>query len=806
MALGFKRKKRFTFTDPLIVKMTFDQEYDPENNETVRQIIDDIAPQEQDQGLQPISETLPFATFQTAEDLFERIRDDIAAPNATVVSFEELAVYEYNADKRINKSNPEELLVISDFEIGYDYQNLTKIIFEDIFNNVDNADIEYNEKLQYVQSIKKAYQDSLNVGEDDIARIPDMTEANSGEEVDLNVPSFAYNGGQPNVFPVTDSGETLPPANAEDKEQENGGIIDFGGEFSDSNSGVTVSEEQAPFNNDWQQEEFPVHVPDTPSQSVQDDMAVTPTAENLAAQAMEKGNVIAPKFDIETLASVPPEDPNYVLYMLNESKKNLNKVLRADEDKINAQNARTILNIQTENNEAVQQSVEAFKADNTSLDNLHDQVEQEIKIQKDSEYTNRQQELLNIKDQELNQAKSEYEAQVTKINQNYDSGILNLAQQLKEKYEQLAQDTYSSEFDRVSSQLNADADKIYQANKIKYDIATQDSILDLVTKAQGTLKQVFDECSLNLEQQRQTFEKAHLEALDSKTAADRAEAEKKHMVAPYEQNRQLQATLTEIKTQLSKTEADRDGLERQNQDLKANLVNLQELLKQAQSKPQILPDSNSKDNPLDELIRLKVLEMTQQNQNLLNNSGVTSDPKDSTHSDKGENNVTSHKKRNLVIKTVAIATLAFSGAGAVAYGLYDMQKQSETKEANFNNQLIKNDAKLDSAIKALAQSSSSEKNTKSDSESYQVSTSNKIDTNETQALRDNDLDAVKKADNATYQNLDEALLNGNSEWTKSALNALPDLNLADLYRAKLTIELLNKNGDKNLANSVQKAN
>ena len=54
--------------DPYTVRLEFDDEFAPENNDEIRKIIEQVSESEENENVAPLNQTLPFATFNTAED------------------------------------------------------------------------------------------------------------------------------------------------------------------------------------------------------------------------------------------------------------------------------------------------------------------------------------------------------------------------------------------------------------------------------------------------------------------------------------------------------------------------------------------------------------------------------------------------------------------------------------------------------------------------------------------------------------------------------------------------------------------
>ena len=149
------KKNATALTDPLTVRMRLGDDFDPKNNADVQAIIDDVSADEaKKDGVVAIKDSWPFATFATAEDFLGELQTKIASGN-TAVDFKEFAIWEYNPNEKYNPSskgngNPRMMISVPDFELTYDYQNLTKVFFEEIFNDPANDKNFLKENLRQV--------------------------------------------------------------------------------------------------------------------------------------------------------------------------------------------------------------------------------------------------------------------------------------------------------------------------------------------------------------------------------------------------------------------------------------------------------------------------------------------------------------------------------------------------------------------------------------------------------------------------------------------------------------------------------
>lgn len=807
MKLGFHKKKELAITDPLLLKIVFKSEFDPDSNDQIREIIDQVSDAEASQSQSPLSETLPYASFKTAEDLFSKLRE-MAAQNAQAISFQYAAIWEYDSTSKVNNDNPTEMITIENFEVGYDYQNLTKSIFEEIFNDINNADVSYDDKVDYCKQIQRAYQESTNVSNNDIARIPEIQETENGM-VALDVPSFSYEEEdlQDNQTDY-DSHSVYDPQTATfSQSQADSTPVDpaeEGRSFFDQNP-----DPKAPVSEDIHREpenSAPMSPVADASRSQAKRMDATNQIALKTNTASQRGYVAAPRFDIETLAAVAPEDEGFVNYMLNERKKHLNGILTSSEEKVNAKNTQDILNIETHNDNLIKQAVDGFKVKSDTRDSLATEIHQQLSVAKKRELAEKGSTLAQETKKLLEQAKKEYEASKQQINEQHDNDLEALQQSLVQKYEDLANQQYQERFANLTEELQTGAEKVRQQNILKFEVSLQNDITDIVTDSHDVLEQVYDDCLHDLADFQTQVTVQHTNALQARAADSRAEASRKQMIAPFEENRELTETSAELREQISKLEAEKAGLQKQNSTLEADASHAQNLLERqtAQANIPTVVTQSEPSNGFSDFLKWEAHQQTL---------------RDQKEEKENANVEQTTQLANRGVKRLAVGLFVLVAMGSAGAG-YWMHK-SNAAHADQVTQLTKKISSQSSSAKAAslrsvssskvaAQSSDATNETETSkaasTSKTNTTTTNQIDKEETKALHANKLDAIKKADNATFQKLDEALLTNNAEWVESALAALPSLNLKDNYRSQLTQSVLNNAGNKSLATSVEKEN
>ena len=207
----FKKKnktKSVMLDDKYTIRLEFADAFKPENNPQVAEAIESASEFERDNGLPEVSATLPFMTFKTTEDLFDRLRN-VVAETAEPIESSYLAIWLFDKNQKAKMGkpnseggNPHEYITLPGFKLDYDYQNLTKVIFETIFNLPENSDVSYDEKIEICQDLKQAYLESVNVDENEIARLPKESEVDKGA-VTLDVPAYSVTESEPETNVTT---------------------------------------------------------------------------------------------------------------------------------------------------------------------------------------------------------------------------------------------------------------------------------------------------------------------------------------------------------------------------------------------------------------------------------------------------------------------------------------------------------------------------------------------------------------------------------------------------------------------------
>lgn len=815
MKFGFRRKKTAIITDEMSVKILFDDDFSPESNDQIKQVVEEVSAAQAQQGLPPIEQSLPFATLKTAEDLFSKIRDKIASADTSTIAvpFKYVAIWEFDPNKKQNSSNPSESIVLENFEVPYDYQNFTKSVFEEIFNDPSNADINYESKLEYCKSVKRAYMAATNVDDREIARIPERAEVENGA-VSLDVPIFDTQiqhtetiDKQPLEEPnTTIAGESPKKLAKTDVKKTNSDDVYYDADnhtFSNVDPSlvkIKVPEKQP---SEKQPARNVISNPNPRKNGTSNRLQAQKLnaqhemfSEN--AEAQQQGRVQAPRFPISTIQEVGPADDRYVSFMLNEHKKYLNELLKNAEEKINQKNRQDILTLTDHYDKTVENAVQEFKKDNDPIKGLHDAIESKLLDAKNEEFAALTEDIDRDQQRRLEQAKQEFEAQQSQINQDHDQQIRNTDDELSEKYTTMAQREYTVESKKRLDKFKTDTEKVKAKQLRENELGLQKNISNQLIKSHDVLETFYKELVANLDEYQAKTESEHLNALSVATARDRAEAEKRHSTAPYDELKQLTTEKMQLKEAVATLQAQNAGLEKSKSELTASLqsrerenINLTRSLELASTAPKPGKTDQPEKTTIDRYIELQLAQnMAEQTaQDKAKNSKTPSN----TVENESLNNVTKGLRRSVV----GLLMVLVLGAGGTGFFIHQQNTQ--------HNQQIQ---ALQKTMSKRHSTTSTKANTKNTSTDASSATTQSTDVNATEdaALHSENLAKVQSNQGATYQVLDEAILSKNATQVQQALSKLDNLKLNDDYRTTQVESILNNAHNSDLANNVKNAN
>lgn len=785
-----KKNKRTMLDDKYTVFMVLTEDYLPKNNDAVKEIIDDLSASENADGEKSLKQTLPFATFKNAEDFLNELRT-LSANESSPIPFKYMAIWEFDKNQKpkpgkpgSGSGNPHEWITLPNFEVSYDFENLTKVLFESIFNDPNNDDVPYDEKKQIAENLKQAYMSSLGVGEDQVAHIPTEAETSRGA-VNLTIPAYAD---------VQDDVSDTPAETTTVYDPDSNTFIS-----PDEKSAVNPASQPQPSKDN-----------DEPSKDATDkdliedhvinhdhDLAI-PSREKRAnkrtindevndetAEARQKGYVEAPQFAVKVLDPVNPGQPGYVDYQLNQQKKTFNAYLKNLEKKINDSNEKAIVKQRESYRKAAAETIAQFKeAHKKDLDNLHEDIFNKLYAKKEDESKKENHKIDDQEQLELKEAKRAYEKQQEQIHEDAKANREDLEKRLTAKYDKLATDQFTKDSEKLLKQNEQEQAKLQKQQDRKYEIKAREDAAQLRINGQQTLQKAMEHYDHQLSKVRTKVTAEDMNAQQTVTAAKRAETESKRVDAPYQEIREANQTISELKAQLSKVTTERDNYQKQSVDRHTEVKNLNHKLDAVRKDYSALNKelinqqmSNSNKNSSDNLNKMVQLMITQQ----LSNQKPNSDQ----HESQQFKTLMKGAKRAMIGGVTMLVLILAGGTGLFIH----QQNVNNARIANLTNTMNRRVAEA-KATKAASQPSQTE-----------------IDKKALTALHSNNSNALNKLQSETYYQLDKAIIDNNADAVNAAVSAMGDnLKMNDRYRASQAESLLKSAHNDDLANKVADAN
>lgn len=541
------KKKSIMLDDKYTIRLEFADQFKPENNTQVSEAIQSASETEKNNGLPALDQTLPFATLKTAEDLFDNLRD-VVAETADPIEFDYLAIWLFDKTKKAKMGkpnsedgNPHEYITLPGFKLNYDYQNLTKVIFETIFNLPENSDVSYDEKIEICQDLKQAYLESVNVGENEIARLPKKAEIEKGA-VTLDVPAYST---------------SEPPAEEPKKQYYDAKTHTFSDHpIEDDTPSITETVAAEPVSTPAPapiEKPKPAAKPTAPAASTVHETrsavrAVTDAADDEQKLAREKGHVSAPQFEVAELDPVEPGQHGYVEYQLNQRKKTFNALLQNSAEKINDKNEKAILDLRESYKTKIEKAVANFrKQHKNDAANLHAKIANELYAAKQRELKAEYAKIDRQREDDLEQAERVYQQQQSKINSDSENNKQQAEQRLSKHYEQLANKKFDTEWAEIKRRNDDAETKLRQEKQRHYELQAREDAAQLRVNGLDLLQQMLTDETQELDDYRTQVTNEHLNAKQIVISENRSETEKQRIQAPFEELREANKTISDLK-------------------------------------------------------------------------------------------------------------------------------------------------------------------------------------------------------------------------------------------------------------------
>lgn len=583
------RKRKVELPDDLVVKTDFTNN-DNDQQELVQTQLKNLE-KLQTEAKEPyvVTSTYPVMRIGTAQRLLTKVAESMSADmnpiNVTLDFLEQI-----DGRHGVNQEHRYDV----DIAIDYAFKNLTVPALKDLFNNDNYDDWDFATKTV----LAKAIVDNCAAGKDiiagDLAKVPD-TEPLNGEEVVIETvtPSGMLSVETANMNPsektYADSGdhrEVQEPTSQELDTPAPAGSTQVGNMPGLSQSEATAEQPH-------QRSTVPTPDSETQKQSEPNTKKEAERPFNQVAQV----EILLPRFEVQDVPAVSPDDPGYVQYRMNERAKQNNQAIEQVENQINASLTKSQFDLSVNYQKIVDQKIE--KREETDpldmerirqsvLDQDHQSLEQDQKAL--------QKKVDTVRDNKIAEAQATFERLKRKAEQEADSTYSQGAQQLTADYQKHATKKL---MDALS-----DGQKAHEKDLAKYrDSLSKTSETDLRAQLLALQEQAQTKGS-NIIQSllagNETFEaqvnSEHSNALNAATANYRSQTNWKHVSDAENEVNRLKAQNAELHKTKAQLKTSVDELKNEKQ---------QELTKATQLKSQVeqlTTDNKVQSERLDKLI------------------------------------------------------------------------------------------------------------------------------------------------------------------------------------------------------------
>ncbi|ARN93977.1 hypothetical protein AZI11_13670 (plasmid) [Levilactobacillus brevis] len=583
------RKRKVELPDDLVVKTDFTNN-DNDQQELVQNQVTSLE-QIQTEAKEPyvVTSTYPVMRIGTAQRLLTKVAESMSADmnpiNVTLDFLEQI-----DGRHGVNQEHRYDV----DIAIDYAFKNLTVPVLKDLFNNDNYDDWDFATKTV----LAKAIVDNCAAGKDiiagDLAKVPD-TEPLNGEEVVIETvtPSGMLSVETANMNPsentYADSGdhrEIQEPTSQELDTPTPAGSTQVG-----NMPGLRQSEATA--EQPYQRSTVPTPDSETQKQSEPNTKKEAERPFNQVAQV----EILLPRFEVQDVPAVSPDDPGYVQYRMNERAKQNNQAIDQVENQINASLTKSQFDLSVNYQKVVDQKIE--KREETApldvdhirqvvLDQNHQSLEQEQK--------NLRKKVNVIRDNKIAEAQATFDRLKSKAEQEADSTYSQGAQQLTADYQ-----THATK--KLMDALS-DGQKAHEKDLAKYrDSLSKTSETDLRVQLLALQEQAQTKGSTiiqSLLDGNETFEaqvnSEHSNALNAATANYRSQTNWKHVSDAENEVNRLKAQNAELHKTKAQLETSVDELKNEKQQALTNTTQLKAQIEQ------LTTDNKVQSERLDKLI------------------------------------------------------------------------------------------------------------------------------------------------------------------------------------------------------------
>ncbi|MCE6027808.1 hypothetical protein [Levilactobacillus brevis] len=583
------RKRKVELPDDLVVKTDFTNN-DNDQQELVQNQVTSLE-QIQTEAKEPyvVTSTYPVMRIGTAQRLLTKVAESMSADmnpiNVTLDFLEQI-----DGRHGVNQEHRYDV----DIAIDYAFKNLTVPVLKDLFNNDNYDDWDFATKTL----LAKAIVDKCAAGKDiiagDLAKVPD-TEPLNGEEVVIETvtPSGMLSGETANMNPsentYADSGdhrEVQEPTSQELDTPAPAGSTQVG-----NMPGLRQSEATA--EQPHQRSTVPTPDSETQKQSEPNTKKEAERPFNQVAQV----EILLPRFEVQDVPAVSPDDPGYVQYRMNERAKQNNQAIEQVENQINASLTKSQFDLSVNYQKIVDQKIEK-REETAPLDVNH--IRQAVLDQSHQSLEQDQQALRKkvdaIRDNKIAEAQATFDRLKSKAEQEADSTYSQGAQQLTVDYQKQAED-------KLATALS-DGQKAHEKDLAKYRVSLSKTsetdlraqLLALQEQAQTKGPNIIQSLLAGNETFEAQVNSEHSNALNAATANYRSQTNWKHVSDAENEVNRLKAENAELHKTKAQLKTSVDELKNEKQ---------QELTKATQLKSQVeqlTTDNKVQSERLDKLI------------------------------------------------------------------------------------------------------------------------------------------------------------------------------------------------------------
>lgn len=583
------RKRKVELPDDLVVKTDFTNN-DNDQQELVQTQLKNLE-KLQTEAKEPyvVTSTYPVMRIGTAQRLLTKVAESMSADmnpiNVTLDFLEQI-----DGRHGVNQEHRYDV----DIAIDYAFKNLTVPVLKDLFNNDNYDDWDFATKTV----LAKAIVDNCAAGKDviagDLAKVPD-TEPLNGEEVVIETvtPSGILSVETANMNPsektYADSGdhrEVQEPTSQELDTPAPAGSTQVGNMPGLSQSEATAEQPH-------QRSTVPTPDSETQKQSEPNTKKEAERPFNQVAQV----EILLPRFEVQDVPAVSPDDPGYVQYRMNERAKQNNQAIEQVENQINASLTKSQFDLSVNYQKIVDQKIEK-REETAPLDVNH--IRQAVLDQSHQSLEQDQQALRKkvdaIRDNKIAEAQATFDRLKSKAEQEADSTYSQGAQQLTVDYQKQAED-------KLATALS-DGQKAHEKDLAKYRVSLSKAsetdlraqLLALQEQAQTKGSNIIQSLLAGNETFEAQVNSEHSNALNAATANYRSQTNWKHVSDAENEVNRLKAENAELHKTKAQLKTSVDELKNEKQ---------QELTKATQLKSQVeqlTTDNKVQSERLDKLI------------------------------------------------------------------------------------------------------------------------------------------------------------------------------------------------------------